>query len=556
MKQFDLLANAKRWLPLFVLAAGVIVTVRFLEWQENISVSQGTYVETAIWIGIYLVVLNQFRKVDFRSRYFRITFAVFSVCFLLRLLLDLPLVAEAMPTRPFSIEKALDIVVGAGLLVSCGLVLHSLLASVQTVEQESQAKEFALRHAEASEQRLRAMFDAAKDAVFVKDCGLRYTQVNRSMSQLVGRDLDYIVGKTAASLFDQDVAEIVEAEDMRVLRGDTVDTQIQRKIGGSFRTLHVVKVPMRDDAGEVNGLFGIVRDISERKRTAAELQLAQFALDRAVDFVLWVQRDGSIVYANDAARQHMTNDAVRLQQIWDIDARFTPASWEAFWETAESSTATYETEFISTNQENPIEMEVRAYRFLHGESDLICMFIRDITERKKLQGEIQQRLSELSHLSRMQIASEMVAGMAHELNQPLAAVANYSHIIAATLSSDDSAIWQDTVERKLVAEKATTICSEALRAGEIIRRLRDLVNKREPQRGSIDLNRLVQETLRIFDSQWADSANPVKVELCGEELIAQVDEIQIQQVILNLLANAKDAVSSLHEDANLSLIHI
>lgn len=551
MKEFDISARAKKRLPLFVLAAAAIATVRFLEWNTLITAAQATYIETVVWIGIYLVVLNEFRKVEFQSRYFRNTFAVFSVCFLLQLLLDLPF-SERLPVEPFPVGKYLDIIIGASWTVSCGLLLHSLLASVHSVEQESQAKEIALRQVEQSEQRLRTMFEAAKDSVFVKDRLLRYTHANRSMGELFGLDHEQLIGGTADQLFGAELAETVKAEDERVLCGETLDIQSERNVGDRRRTLHIVKVPMRNDLGEVTGLFGIVRDISERRRADAALQLAQFALDRAVDTVLWVRRDGLIVYTNDAARRHTTdNEQTERLSIWDIDLRFTPDSWESFWrDTDDLRGASYETEFVS-KQDQPIEMEVRAHRFSHDDADLLCMFVRDITERKRLQGEIQQRLSELSHLSRMQIASEMVAGMAHELNQPLTAVANYSHILASTLSSETSAVWHDKAERRIVADRVQVICDESLRAGEIIRRLRQLVNKREHKKSRIGLNQLVMETLRIFDSQWADADNPVVTNLESDELYVVVDEIQIQQVLLNLLSNAKDAVQDIAKNASI-----
>ena len=132
---------------------------------------------------------------------------------------------------------------------------------------------------------------------------------------------------------------------------------------------------------------------------------------------------------------------VELPSIWDVDLRFTPDAWESFWrDTDDRHGETYETEYVS-NQGLPIEMEVQAHRFSHDDADLLCMFVRDISERKRLQGEIQQRLSELSHLSRMQIASEMVSGLAHELNQQLAAVANYSHVMSIALSAESDVIW-------------------------------------------------------------------------------------------------------------------
>ena len=124
----------------------------------------------------------------------------------------------------------------------------------------------------ASEERFRAIFAAAQDAIFIKDRSLHYTQVNPAMERLFDRPAADLIGKTDKDLFGAADGAQIRAEDRRVLSGEVVIEVNTRLVRGESKTFHVVKVPLHDDAGQVMGVCGIARDITDLKRAEAALK--------------------------------------------------------------------------------------------------------------------------------------------------------------------------------------------------------------------------------------------------------------------------------------------
>lgn len=123
-----------------------------------------------------------------------------------------------------------------------------------------------------SESRFRGLIEAAEDCIFTKDRDLRYTQVNPAMARLFGRPAAELIGLTDDELFGPESAKHIRAVDRRVLAGETVEEEDTKPAAGAPRTFQVIKVPIYDDSGAVTALFGIARDVTERKRTENELR--------------------------------------------------------------------------------------------------------------------------------------------------------------------------------------------------------------------------------------------------------------------------------------------
>ena len=117
-----------------------------------------------------------------------------------------------------------------------------------------------------SEERFRAIFETAQDAIFIKDVEQRYISVNPALEKLFGLSVADIIGKTDEELYGSEVTEHTRQVDARVLSGEIINEQHSRPIRGNLKTFHVIKVPMRDGKGNIVGLCGIARDITETKR--------------------------------------------------------------------------------------------------------------------------------------------------------------------------------------------------------------------------------------------------------------------------------------------------
>ena len=167
-------------------------------------------------------------------------------------------------------------------------------------------------------------------------------------------------------------------------------------------------------------------------------------------------------------------------------------------------------------------------------------FIRDVTDRIEAQRKAARLQRSLDQLGRTQMLGEMAAALAHEINQPLLAVSNFARAAARTLESGDS-------EVEKVSGFMDRIAEQAQRAGAIIRRMRRLVERGQSDMLPEDINKVVREAVNQF-RMVVDSRHDITLELADELPKVQADRIQIQQVILNLLKNAHEAMPAGGDD--------
>ena len=163
-------------------------------------------------------------------------------------------------------------------------------------------------------------------------------------------------------------------------------------------------------------------------------------------------------------------------------------------------------------------------------------FIRDLTEREESAAQLQEVQGELARMARLNEMGEMASTLAHELNQPLSAIANYSHGCLRLL--------QDIADPKAsrMREAIEEIAKESLRAGQIIRHLREFVVKGETDRSLESIRKVVEEAsaLALVGSQQRGVST--KFEFAPDADKVLIDRIQIQQVLINLIRNAIEAM--------------
>lgn len=159
----------------------------------------------------------------------------------------------------------------------------------------------------------------------------------------------------------------------------------------------------------------------------------------------------------------------------------------------------------------------------------------DITDRKQAELELQEQRRELAHLSRVAVLGELSGALAHELNQPLTAILSNAQAAQRFLA-------QDPVNLSEVEEILVDIVDEDKRAGEVIRRLRALLKKGETQFQPLDLNEIAGEVIGLTHSDAISRSILVHSELSPDLPAVRGDRIQLQQVLMNLILNACDAM--------------
>jgi two-component system sensor kinase FixL len=177
------------------------------------------------------------------------------------------------------------------------------------------------------------------------------------------------------------------------------------------------------------------------------------------------------------------------------------------------------------------EMHVRNQRFFTG-------FIRDLTERQQTEARLQELQAELVHMSRLTAMGEMASALAHELNQPLSAIANYmkgSRRLLENREDQGAGLLRDAMDKA---------ADQALRAGDIIRRLRDFVARGESERRVENVKKLVEEASALALVGAKDKGVRVRFAFAPGLDYVLADKVQVQQVLLNLIRNGIDAMEA------------
>jgi len=160
---------------------------------------------------------------------------------------------------------------------------------------------------------------------------------------------------------------------------------------------------------------------------------------------------------------------------------------------------------------------------------------REMAERQSAQLRLRELSHELAHASRVTALGQLATGLAHEINQPLATVANY----AGTL---ELALEKQTPRSPEAENLAAQIKRAALRAGAIVRRMRSFARRGAAQQTVVDLNELVREVSELCGPQLREADVQLKLELTAQPALAWADALQIQQVLVNLIQNATQAM--------------
>lgn len=163
-------------------------------------------------------------------------------------------------------------------------------------------------------------------------------------------------------------------------------------------------------------------------------------------------------------------------------------------------------------------------------------FIRDLTEREQAENRLQELQGELVHMARLTALGEMASALAHEINQPLSAIANY-------LRGTRMLLQREEIPNDRVEEAVERAAAEALRAGDIIRRLRDFVARGETERTIESLPQMVEEASAMALLGAKEYGIRVHFDFHPDVDLVLADKVQVQQVLLNLVRNAVDSLA-------------
>ena len=371
-------------------------------------------------------------------------------------------------------------------------------------------EELAREHA-----RLRNLIDSMPDLIYVKDLDCRFVICNAAQLRMLGvaREAD-IVGKSDGDVFPSDMALRFYEDDRRVLdMGEPLLDREEQAVDpdGTIHWLSTVKVPIRDDSGSVIGLAGIGRDITRRKLAEEKVtSIAQFP-EQNPNPVFRVARDREIVYTNPAARQLISGP--------DCGEGTLP---QGVWTAVE--------EVLSTGSLTELEVACgeKSYSITVSPvsgTEQVNVYAHNITERKSLYLRLLQA-------QKMESFGRLAGGIAHDFNNLMGVVLGYSEMLLAQRMEPDrqrELVW----EIRCAGERAASLTSQLLAFSR----------QQVLQEQVLDLNEVVTGATKMIGRLIGED---VRIATVLEPSLRKVraDQVQLEQVLMNLAVNARDAMPS------------
>ena len=421
-------------------------------------------------------------------------------------------------------------------------------ASFRDVSDRARAEQ-ALRE---SEERYRSLVESALDTIFTADAGGRFLYVNNAAATTLGLVPEQVVGRTVDELFPPHVAERYRSGVRRVIEtGETIATEELSEVSGQPRWFSTIVQPMRDDAGQIVAAQAIVRDITVRKLAEERLTRSEERLKQAVQVAdigffdhdhlknerYWSPELRRIagLQNDDTLPPHPSTDGSN-SVLWihpDDRANIVAAVRRAH---APQSDGFYAVEYRFIKPGGEVRwLKVRSQTFFQGEGDArhpvrTVGGAQDITDQKVAEADRIRLQEQLTQAQKMESVGRLAGGVAHDFNNMLSVI--HGHVeLALHAAGPDDPVRSDLEEIRAAARRAADLTRQLLafaRRQVVAPRVLDL---NAAVQGSLGmLRRLIGEDIEFI---WTPSTEAGRV---------RIDPSQVDQVLTNLVANARDAI--------------
>ncbi len=334
-----------------------------------------------------------------------------------------------------------------------------------------------------------------------------------------------------ACLDSADREKFTAAVDTALVQGDSFEIDFQIPVKNrDNRWVHANVQPIPNPEGKAFRIRGTAMDITERKRAERGMELIQFVMENASVNITFLDANARIRYVNKAACETLgyTKEELLGMSIPDIDPFFPSDVWDEHWKKLKNcKTGSFETKHQRKNGEIfPVEVTAKYIEFA-GKAYHVA-FDSDVSERKYLEEQLLQS-------QKMEAIGTLVGGIAHDFNNMLAGIMGNTYL--AKMHAADIPKLLNNIE---------TIDTLSNQAAEMVRQLLTFARKDRVKMQSLSAASFLKEAVKL-----ACTAIPANIEcLCetpSEDMRIHIDPTQLQQVIMNLMNNAKDAVENIRD---------
>lgn len=417
---------------------------------------------------------------------------------------------------------------------------HCVLARGREASQEWMAE----REAAKARRLYRLITENTTDLISRHTPDGRFLDASPASWTLLGYWPEVLRGTRAQRLFHpDDLSDVIhQARDALHADGYYTMTYRIRHQGGHYLWFETASRAIRETyTGAVVEVVSVSRDITARVQAEENKRRLAEVVEANPDPVLFIDPQGGVSYLNPAARRILglapsagmpaLSAFLSRQDVLQLDAMgWSRAEQEGLWST--------ETRLLPLNDDPsvPVSLLLLAHRSTAGER-FFSLVARDMRERELREAQQRQHQEEMAHTARLVTLGELASGIAHEINQPLAAVVNYASASQRYLHALNSN--PQAAER--VAQGLERITLHANHACEVIKRLRSFLRKGRRNVQALDVSEVMRRAVSLC--AWEASARKVTIE---QEIPADLprvyaDQVLLEQVLLNLLRNAIDA---------------
>jgi PAS domain S-box-containing protein len=418
------------------------------------------------------------------------------------------------------------------------------------LESRVKAEQRATESLRESEAQWREVFEHNPVMYFMVDADGIVLSVNTFGAAQLGYTVSELHGASVLKVFFEEDRELVRESVEVCLKniGHTHSWEI-RKVRKDRSALWV-----RENAKAVRRLDGRLvvliacEDITERKEAENALRQSESYLAEAQRLSRtgsfgWRVATGEIIWSEETFRIFGYDKApsVRIEMVVQ---RIHPGDRAAAQRTIDRATRDGE----DFNHEYRLLLPDGSVKHVHATAHAVADesgiefvgAVTDVTARKRAEEKLHEAQAELAHVARVTALGEMAASIAHEVNQPLAAV-------VANAAACQRWLARTPPDLEEARSTVQSIIKDGKRAGEVIQRVRGLVNKTADQKVPLDINEVVSEVISLLHHELASHRMPLRTELAPALGLVLGDRIQLQQVILNLIINGMEAMQPVRD---------
>jgi PAS domain S-box-containing protein len=373
----------------------------------------------------------------------------------------------------------------------------------------------------------------------VARAGSQIVYANGATSRILDMPRTDLIGANFFDLVAPEFREVMERRAQRFDRSGAapppIETILIRRDGRRIVARVIPVTRATYDSAEVSYLM--IEDVTARTSAERRLRMTQFAVDRAGESILWVDAGGELTYANAAAGDLLGYaPSALIGRRWrDLDVDTDPSQW-AGWVSrlVAIGTLRYDTR-MRDRSARLVQVEISASALQFDGETFVVMSARDLRERDLLRENLQRA-------ERLASVGSLAAGVAHEINNPLAYVLANLELLSEGLSTANV----DGTTRARLTELVDGCIDGAGRVRRIVGDLRSFARQRDDRSAAVDVHRVLDTAIGIADNQVRHRARLVRA--YGPHAVAHADEGRLTQVFVNLLVNAAQAIPEGHSE--------